>query len=98
MARSKTTRRKVVRAKVGMPARGRGYKVEGETVTLRLDTASHPEVFDIDRMIKSISKVREKYKGKRKMRDFCQFLAETEKSLGIILANHLEDALRKYLR
>jgi len=97
MATSKT-RKKVVRAKVGVPARSRGFKVEGESVTVRLDKDSHPEVFDLDRMIKSIRKTREKYKGKRKMRDFCEFLEETEKSLGIILANHLEDALRKYLR
>ena len=72
--------------------------MSGERLVVKLSRQSHPEVFAIDRLCKQITKTLEEFKGNRKMRDVCEFLRETEKSLGIILSNHLEDALRKYLR
>jgi hypothetical protein len=73
-------------------------EMKGERLVVRLARDSHPEVFEIDRLLKQVRKVIDKYNGNRKMRDFREFLEETQKSLEIILSNHLEDALRKYLR
>jgi hypothetical protein len=72
-------------------------EMQGERLVVRISRQSHPEIFDIDRLVKSLAKTRESYESKRKMRDLCDFLSETEKSLQIILANHLEEALRRYL-
>ena len=38
------------------------------------------------------------HRRKRKLRDVIEFLEETEKSLQIILKNHLEDAMRIYFK
>jgi len=72
-------------------------EVKGGRLVVRLSRESHPEIFDIDRLIKMSRKMLKSYGRKRKTRDLCQFLVETEKSLQIILRNHLEDAMRKYL-
>ena len=73
-------------------------EVKGDTLVVRISRDTHPEIFDIDRLMKAVCKVINSYEKKRKMRDLVEFLSETEKSLEIILSNHLEDALRKYLK
>ena len=73
-------------------------EVKGDRLVVRISRDTHPEIFDIDRLMKSVCKVINSYEKKRKMRDLVEFLSETEKSLEIILSNHLEDALRKYLK
>jgi hypothetical protein len=72
-------------------------EMQGDRLVVRISRESHPEIFDIDRLIKTLAKARESHSSQRRMRDLCEFLAETEKSLQIILANHLEEALRSYL-
>ena len=67
------------------------------SLTIALSRDAHPEVFEIDELLKSLRALRLRHKSKRKMRDFVQFIEETEKSIEIILSNHLEDALRKYI-
>ena len=47
--------------------------------------------------IGKVEKMKKTYGRRKKTRDLCQFLSETDKSLQIILRNHLEDAMRKYL-
>ncbi|MCK6461951.1 MAG: hypothetical protein L6Q95_18880 [Planctomycetes bacterium] len=79
------------------PSKVNSIEMQGERLVVRISRESHPEIFDIDRLIKVLAKSREQYEAKRKMADLCEFLSETEKSLQIILANHLEDALRRYL-
>jgi len=76
---------------------GTRLEMNGEKLTIALSRDAHPEVFEIDELLKALRGVRERHKSKRKLRDFVQFLEETEKSLEIILSNHLEDALRKYI-
>lgn len=78
-------------------AKENSIEMQGERLVVRISRESHPEIFDIDRLIRTLAKAREEYSEKRRMRDLCEFLLETEKSLQIILANHLEEALRKYL-
>ena len=51
-----------------------------------------------DKLLKSMRKIIETYGNRRKCRDLVEFLEETEKSLEILLRNHLEDAMRKYLK
>ena len=58
-----------------------GLEMEGESLTVKLSRKLHPEVFDIDRMVKQIKRMRESYKGKRKMRDFCDFSFAFEASI-----------------
>ncbi len=76
---------------------GTRLEMNGEKLTISLSRDAHPEVFEIDELLKVMRKVRLHHKNKRKMRDIVQFLEETEKSIEIILSNHLEDALRKYI-
>jgi len=95
--------RRIVRARVSRPIdvaeaeSGSSLQMRGGRLTVRISRESHPEVFEIDRLLKQVRKVIERQTRNRKMRDFREFLEETEKSLQIILSNHLEDALRKYL-
>ena len=95
--------RKVIRARASRPidvAESEGascLEMRGGRLTVRISRESHPEVFEIDRLLKQVRKVIDRQTRNRKMRDFREFLEETEKSLQIILSNHLEDALRKYL-
>ena len=63
--------------------------MRGERLVVKLSRESHPEVFAIDKLTKHVSKLIEEFKGKRKLRDVVEFLRETEKSLGIVLNNHL---------
>jgi hypothetical protein len=73
-------------------------EVKGDRLVVRISKDTHPEIFDIDRLMKAVCKVITAYEKKRKMRDLVEFLVETQRSLEIILSNHLEDALRKYLK
>jgi hypothetical protein len=79
------------------PSKVNSIEMQGERLVVRISRESHPEIFDIDRLTRTLAKAREQYEEKRKMRDLCEFLSETEKSLQIILTNHLEEALRRYL-
>jgi hypothetical protein len=84
--------------RVAVAERLSALEVKGDRLVVRVSKDTHPEIFDIDRLMKSICKVVDSYESKRKMRDLVEFLSETQKSLEIILSNHLEDALRKYLK
>ncbi|MFI5403268.1 MAG: hypothetical protein ACHQ1G_10045 [Planctomycetota bacterium] len=79
------------------PSKVNAIEMQGERLVVRISRESHPEIFDIDRLIKVLAKARTQHGEKRKMRDLCEFLSETEKSLQIIMTNHLEEALRRYL-
>ena len=102
----KTSPQKRITAKIRSPKpirvavaeRLSALEVKGDTLVVRISRDTHPEIFDIDRLMKAVCKVIGTYEKKRKMRDLVEFLSETEKSLEIILSNHLEDALRKYLK
>jgi hypothetical protein len=72
-------------------------EMQGERLVVRISKESHPEIFDIDRLVRTLGQTREHYESKKRMKDLCEFLSETEKSLQIILTNHLEEALRRYL-
>lgn len=72
-------------------------QIEGDRVTVRISRNSHPELYDIDKLIRAMRALIENYSENRVMRDFVTFLAETEKGLQIILRNHLELAMRQYL-
>jgi len=78
-------------------AKVNSIEMQGDRLVVRISRDSHPEIFDIDRVIKSLAKVRNSYSQKRKLADLCDFLAETEKSLQIILSTPLAAALRRYL-
>ncbi|MHC4973253.1 MAG: hypothetical protein ACYTG3_13075 [Planctomycetota bacterium] len=84
--------------RVAVAERLSALEVKGDRLVVRISRDTHPEIFDIDRLMKAVCKVINTYEKKRKMRDLVEFLSETEKSLEIILSNHLEDALRKYLK
>ena len=72
--------------------------MKGDRLVVRLSRENHPEIFELDRLIKQIHKVMDFCKRKRNARDVKEFLVETEKGLQIILRNHLEGAMRKYLK
>ena len=72
-------------------------EMEGDRLVVRISKETHPEIFEIDRLIKQIDHIQKTYGGKAKTADLCEFLIETRKSLTIILTNHLEDALRQCL-
>lgn len=104
-ARKKSTRRKkspvkkTPRAKVTATKTGAAqFEVHDGQLVVRLSRDKHPEVFDTDKLMKQMSKIIETYGGRRNCRDLVEFLEETEKSLVILLRNHLEDAMRKYLK
>ena len=84
--------------RVAVAERLSALEVKGDRLVVRISRDTHPEIFDIDRLMKAVCKVIGTYEKKRKMRDLVEFLSETERSLEIILSNHLEDALRKYLK
>lgn len=92
----KTPNRKA--ARVTASKKGAQFQVHDGQLVVRLSKDQHPEVFETDRLMKSMRKVIESYGAKRKCRDLVEFLEETEKSLEILLRNHLEDAMRKYLK
>lgn len=72
-------------------------QMKGNRLVVRLARDDHPEIFELDRLIKQVHKVMAFCQRKPKARDVHEFLDETEKGLQIILRNHLEDAMRKYL-
>lgn len=72
-------------------------QVKGGALVVRLARESHPVVFDVDRLCKTIRKTIDTYMRRRECADLCEFLQETDKGLQIILRNHLEAAMRKYL-
>ena len=72
-------------------------EVKGGRLVIQISRDEHPEIFDLNRLLKQTQKVIEAYQRKKKMRDVVEFLTETEKSLQIVLKNHLEDAMRQYL-
>ena len=86
------------RAKVTASKKGAQFEVQDGQLVVRLSREDHPEVFDTDKLLKQMQKTRETYGKTRKCRDLVEFLEETEKSLEILLRNHLEDAMRKYLK
>jgi len=95
-ASSRSTRRaKVTATKKNGAAQ---FEVHDGQLVVRLSRDKHPEVFDTDKLMKSMRKVIETYGKNRKCRDLVEFLEETEKSLEILLRNYLEDAMRKYLK
>ena len=79
------------------PEKGSELEMKGGKLVIRISRESHPEIYDLDKLIKQIEKMKKTYGRRKKTRDLCQFLSETDKSLQIILRNHLEDAMRKYL-
>ncbi len=79
------------------PSKSNSIEMQGQRLVVRISRESHPEIFDIDRLVRTLTKAREHYESRKKMKDLCDFLSETEKSLQIILTNHLEEALRRYL-
>jgi len=103
-ARKKTGKKKTVsarssRAKVTAAKNGAAqFEVHDGRLVVRLSRSKHPEVFDTDKLMKSMHKIIDTYGSNPKCRDLVQFLEETEKSLEILLRNYLEDAMRKYLK
>ena len=73
-------------------------QMNGSRLVVRLSRDEHPEIFDLEHLAKQMRDVAATYRGKRKMRDVLEFIAETEKSLQILLKNHLEDAMRMYFK
>ena len=86
------------RAKLTASKKGAQFQVHDGQLVVRLSRDVHPEVFDTDKLLKSMRKIIETYGKRRKCRDLVEFMEETEKSLEILLRNHLEDAMRKYLK
>ena len=72
--------------------------MNGSRLVVRLSRDEHPEIFDLDNLVKQMQALSRAHRRKRKMRDVIEFLEETEKSLQIILKNHLEDAMRIYFK
>ena len=97
--RKTTTKRKPAsRKRASRAAKEAEIKVMDGRLVVRLSKEQHPEVFEADKLLKDMAKIRADYARKRNCRDLIEFLAETEKSLEILLRNHLEDAMRKYLK
>jgi len=98
-SRKKTTKRKpATRKSAAAAAKEAEIKVMDGRLVVRLSKQQHPEVFETDKLLKDMQRIRDRYGRKRKCRDLIEFLSETEKSLEIILRNHLEDAMRMYLK
>ena len=95
-----TTARKKSRrpARVQASKKGAQFQVRDGQLVVRLSKDQHPEVFDANRLMKSMRKVMDTYGTKRNCRDLVEFLEETEKSLEILLRNHIQDAMKKYLK
>lgn len=95
----KTTRRKKdTDIDLGRLENGKGrLEMAGDRLMVRISRDSHPDLYDMDKLSKHMKTLIKTYGRKRKMRDLVEFLAETDKGLQIILRNHLEAAMRKYL-
>ena len=72
-------------------------EMDGDRLMVRISRDSHPDLYEIDKLSKRMNELMKTYGRKRKMRDLVDFLAETDKGLQIILRNHLEATMRKYL-
>ena len=98
--RKTTTKRKPATRKraASTAAKEAEIKVMDGRLVVRLSKEQHPEVFETDKLLKDMVKIRTTYSRKRKCRDLIEFLSETEKSLEILLRNHLEEAMRMYLK
>ena len=72
-------------------------EMDGDRLMVRISRDSHPDLYEIDRLSKHMKELIDSCGGRRKMRDLVDFLAETDKGLQILLRNHLEAAMRKYL-
>ena len=96
--KTKTTRRGVKRVKSVQELCTTELEMNGSRLVVKLSRGEHPEIFDLEHLAKQMRQVTQAYKRKRKMRDVVDFLAETEKSLQILLKNHLQDAMRIYFR
>ena len=73
-------------------------QINGGSLVIKLSRDEHPEVFELDHLVKQMQLIIKSYRSKYKMRDVIEFLEETEKSLHIILKNHIEDAMRIYFK
>ena len=98
--RKTTTKRKTATRKraAASASKEAEIKVMDGRLVVRLSKEQHPEVFETDKLLKDMVKIRTTYSRKRKCRDLIEFLSETEKSLEILLRNHLEEAMRMYLK
>ena len=96
-SKPRRAKKKPARARTVVADGATELQVKGGQLVVRLSRDSHPEVFDLDRLSKEVRKMIKAHGRKRKNADLNEFLVETEKSLQIILRNHLEDAMRKYL-
>ncbi len=99
--KKKTVRKKRAERKSLVPVDGQcttELRMNGSHLVIKLSHDEHPEIFDLDRLLKQMQQVTRSYRRKKKMRDVVEFLCETEKSLQIILKNHLQDAMRMYFR
>ena len=94
----KTTKRKKTRTSVTASKKNAQFKVQDGQLVVHLSRAEHPEVFDTDKLLKAMRRVAKTHGGDPKCQDLVEFLNETERSLEILLRNHLEDAMRKYLQ
>ena len=92
------TNSKAIRTKLAEAEKGGALTMKDGSLVVSLARDSHPEIFEIDDLVKQVQAMIKKHNRKQKMRDLRDFLLETEKSLQIILSNHLEVALRKYLK
>jgi hypothetical protein len=102
-AKSTTTRRRVKKPAVpridlDQAASKTELEMKGDRLVVRLSRQSHPEIFELDRLTKAVDRVINHCKRKKQTRDVVEFLGETRKGLQILLRNHLEDAMRKYLK
>ncbi len=72
-------------------------EMDGDRLTVRISRDSNPDLYEIDKLSKHMRELMSSCGRKSKMRDLVDFLAETDRGLQIILRNHLEAAMRKYL-
>lgn len=78
--------------------RGAGrLEMHGDRLVVRISRDSHPELYEIDQLIRRMRHTIQTYGRRPGMRDLVEFLSEQERGLQIILRNHLEQAMRKYL-
>ena len=97
-ARKTTKRKRMGKTSVSASKKNAQFKVKDGQLVVHLSRAEHPEVFETDKLLKAMRRITEVHGVDGKCRDLVEFLEETEKSLEIILRNHLEDAMRKYLK
>ncbi|MBW2292043.1 MAG: hypothetical protein JRG94_06990 [Deltaproteobacteria bacterium] len=98
-ARKKVTRKKKVLVSVNaIDVIANSMEMKGDKLVVPISRDTHPEIFELDQLSKQIRKMIKSYTRRKRTRNMVNFLAETEKSLQIILKNHLEDAMLDYLK